>query len=156
MVSEIFPTQDEADELLRMAKIRIDTTIYPFLVSGETTVIPLKSQNGNVPFILDLWKHRIAIHRVKYQNRAHKAIVLARLDFGHRHENPDGTQASERHIHIYREGYGDQFAYPLPYNPFPKSGSYWDFYQIFLNFCNIVLPPSLQRDLELAAREMYL
>lgn len=155
-MSKIFPTQAEANELLQMAKMRVDSTIYPFLVSGETTVIPLTAQNGNVPFILDLWKHGLAIHRVKYQNRAHKAFVLVRLDFGHRHENPDGTQASERHIHIYHEGYLDKIAYPLPYDPFPKSGSYWDFYQIFLNFCNIVLPPLLQRDLELAAQEMYL
>jgi hypothetical protein len=38
-----------------------------------------------------------------------------RLDIGGgRHSNPDGEVIDGPHLHIYTEGYGDKWAYPLP------------------------------------------
>lgn len=52
--------------------------------------------------------------KMKYQLRARQTIVLARLDFGAPHRNPDGKEIGVPHLHLYREGYGDKFAYPVP------------------------------------------
>ena len=41
-------------------------------------------------------------------------MILARLDFASPHRNPDGTAVGVPHLHVYREGYGDKFAYEVP------------------------------------------
>ncbi len=147
----MYPTQKEADELLNLPKHRTVETPYPFLIPGLDVRIPLESRNPVISFMLDTWRSSISLSRIKYQNRVYKNIVLARLDFGHRHENPDGDSVPEQHIHLYREGYNDKFALPLPYGPFPNEGTYMHFYEIFLRFCNIVTPPLIQLNPDAAA-----
>lgn len=39
-------------------------------------------------------------------------IALARID-NVAHTNPDGTKLSGAHIHLYREGFADKWAYPI-------------------------------------------
>ena len=69
--------------------------------------------------MLDIARGNIKLKKCTFQNRARKTIVLLRLDWdGPNHQNPDGEWIVSPHIHIYREGFGDKWAYPLPPDSF--------------------------------------
>ena len=69
---------------------------------------------AGVAFSLDVTQKRIVL-KLKCQLRCTtKPVVLARLDFASPHRNPDGTAVGVPHLHVYREGYGDKFAYEVP------------------------------------------
>lgn len=65
-------------------------------------------------FSLDVTQKRIVL-KLKCQLRSTThSVILARLDFASPHRNPDGTTVGVPHLHVYREGYGDRFAYEVP------------------------------------------
>jgi hypothetical protein len=71
-------------------------------------------------FHLDVSRGRIDLLKGKYQNRSRQAIILVRLDFGGKpHRNPDDEEIACPHLHVYREGYGDKWAMPVPPDRFP-------------------------------------
>ncbi len=75
-------------------------------------------------------------------------IVLARLDFaGPPHRNPDGEEVGSTHLHLYREGYGDKWAYPVPAERFPNLRDPWLTLDDFMRYCRIVEPPRIRRGL---------
>ena len=114
-MSKINLTQAEADMLIAMEKHCKDDQSWNYPTAGTKIEIPLISVDGKENFILDISKGKINIKKGKYQNRAHKLIVLIRLDFGGPpHRNPDGEEIPSPHLHIYREGFGDKWAYPIP------------------------------------------
>jgi len=52
--------------------------------------------------------------RITYQNRGRAVVVLLRLDLkGSPLRNPNDEVIPCPHLHIYREGFGDKWAYPL-------------------------------------------
>jgi hypothetical protein len=114
---EINPTQAEADALLAMEKHRIDDSRWDFPDPGESMHIPLVSANGRENFHLDIRRGKIDLSKGTYQNRSRQIVILARLDFGGPpHRNPDDIEVPSPHIHVYKEGYGDKWAIPLPYS----------------------------------------
>jgi hypothetical protein len=99
--------------------------------------IPLISADKREEFILDIWKGKISL-KAKYQTRVHKTIVLVRLDLnGPPHRNPDGEEVGETHIHIYREEYGDKWAYPVDIKYFPNINDLFKTLDDFMKYCNI-------------------
>lgn len=137
--------QAEADALLVMEKHRIDDSEWPFPGGGGPLVIPLVSTDGRESFLLDLRRGRVNFSKATYQNRARTVVVLARLDLGgHPHRNPDGEEIGSPHLHRYREGFGDKWASPLPPD-FSDPSDLWKTLQEFLRFCNITVPPKIQR-----------
>jgi hypothetical protein len=141
-------TQAEADALLAMAKRASDATVYRLPLSGGKLSIPLESLDGKEAFTLDATRGRINVLKGTYQHRGRSVVVLARLDFGGApHRNPDDVEVATPHIHLYREGFGDKWAYPLPPEHFHDSESRSDLLNAFLRHCNIVEPPQFDRDL---------
>ena len=111
-------TQKEADTLIEMLKhIQDSDTPLMFPAPGYAEKLFLQSEDGKNEFIVDI-NRRGYINISKkctYQGRYQKSIVLLRLDVGGaEHTNPDGTIVSENHIHVYKEGFGDKWAYELP------------------------------------------
>lgn len=107
--------QDWADRLLAADKfpIQVGTTLT-FPAEGELVQIDLKSPTEKDEFQLDVRRAQIDF-KGTYQNRARQTVVLARLDFGSApHRNPDGKVIPAPHLHLYKEGHGDRWAYPLP------------------------------------------
>lgn len=51
------------------------------------------------------------------------------------------------HLHVYREGYGDKWAVPVPVDRFRVTGDVWATLEDFLRFCNITQPPHIERGL---------
>jgi hypothetical protein len=143
---EIDLTQDEADALIAMPKLRIndDVTYYPN--PGGSLAIPLRSIDKTEDFLLDIRRGRIDLKKATYQNRARKTIVLVRLDLkGAPHRNPDGEEVGSPHLHVYREGYGDKWAGPLPADSFSNSADQWMALLDFMRYCNITQPPDIQK-----------
>jgi hypothetical protein len=140
-------TQSEADELFAMKKIKADTQSYKFPDFGGVLRIPLQSEDGREKFMLDISRRRIELHRNKLQNRARQTIILARVDIGDApHRNPDGEEIPCPHIHVFREGYDDKWAFPLP-ESFTNPSDAWITLQEFMTYCSISDAPDIKKGL---------
>ena len=74
--------------------------------------------------------------------------MLVRLDLGGApHRNPDGEEITVPHLHVYREGYGDKWAVPVPVDVFTSTNDVWRTLEEFMRFCNISQPPHIERGL---------
>jgi hypothetical protein len=141
-------TQAEADALLSLEKRRADDIERDYPGLGGSLSIPLVSTDGREDFSLDLYRGRINLSKGRYQTRGHQIAILARLDFGGApHRNPDGTEIGSPHLHLYREGFGDKWAFPVPHTAFTDLNNYWHTLQEFMIFCHIVEPPMIRKGL---------
>lgn len=140
-------TQAEADALIALEKHRADETEYIFPDQGCVSV-PLVSVDKRETFALDIRNGRIDLYKATYQNRARHVIILVRLDLGEKpHRNPDGESVESPHLHIYREGFGDRWAFSLPKEVFSQPSDKWWSLHDFMRYCNITRPPKIQRGL---------
>lgn len=145
---EINLMQSEADALLAMEKHRLDDACYDFPPPGDSLNILLQSPDHREQFLLDIRKRQIDLLRGTCQNRARNVVVLARLDFGGPpHRNPDDLDVPCPHLHIYRKGFGDNWAVPLPPDRFSCPDDHWKLFQDFIVYCNITEPPIIQGEL---------
>lgn len=140
---------DQDLEYLRnLEKVKETDERYSFPTNGSQINIPLISKDGREKFFLDLTKASINLSKITAQNRARVVIQLARLNFGGSpHRNPDGEKVGVPHIHLYKEGYGDTWAYPA--KQFIKedtlnSGNFEAILDEFMDFCCIVEKPKIQ------------
>lgn len=139
-------SQAEADALLRMEKFRIDSTLHAFPDLGGHIQIALRSQNQREFFSLDISRRRIAL-TTKYQTRGRQSLVLVRLDFNSPHRNPDDTEVGVPHLHLYREGFGDKWAYAVPENMLKNPSDAWQVLLDFMTYCSVMEPPNISRGL---------
>lgn len=138
-------TQAEANALLAMEKQRVDDSVWKFPDRGGVLAIPLTSVDLREDFLLDVRRGRVNIAKVTYQNRARSVVVLARLDLaGAPHRNPDLTEIPTPHLHLYREGFGDKWAFSVLAADFPHPGDPWATLHDFMRYCRIVAPPKIQ------------
>ena len=141
-------TQAEADALIAMEKHRANEERHDFPMGGQSLILPLQSADKREQFLLDLSRGRIDLAKVKMQNRARLVVVLVRLDLGGApHRNPDGQEVPCPHLHLYREGYGDKWAVPVPPDRFPDPSDLWATLANFMAYCNISQPPHIERGL---------
>lgn len=139
-------TQSEADALLAMEKRKEDDNIWDYPALGGRISIPLISQDKREKFLLDVSRSGKIVLKGKYQNRARCTLILARFDFGGGiHRNPDGTEVDCPHLHVYREGYGDKWAYPVSADVFADTSDDWQVLNDFMRFCNITDPPMINK-----------
>ena len=111
-------------------------------------MLSLQSPDKREQFLLDVSRGRIDLLKGAMQNRARQVVVLVRLDFGGApHRNPDDSEVSCPHLHLYREGFGDKWAVPAPMDKFPRTGDLWGTLEDFMRFCNITRPPHIERGL---------
>ena len=147
-MTEINLTQSEADLLIAMEKHRLDDNRVEFPSLGGSITAPLTSIDKRENFFLDVRRGRIDLQRGVYQNRARQVVVLIRLDCGGApHRNPDGQGIHSPHLHIYREGYGDKYAIPVPSEWFPNTDDLWRTLKDFERYCNITRPPYIEKGL---------
>ena len=139
-------TQAEADALLALEKHRIDMAQWDYPGLGKAIKISLISTDRHESFLLDLYRARITLTKGTYQTRCRQIAILARLDFGSTtHRNPDGEVIGSPHLHLYREGFGDKWAFPIPGDYFSNLQDLWQMLEDFMRFCNIVEPPDIRR-----------
>jgi Family of unknown function (DUF6978) len=126
-------TQAQANALLAIEKHRTDDVSRVFPAMGGSLMLQLASVDGAEEFLLDInRKGRIKLSKVTYHARTQQAVGLARLDLdGPPHRNPDGVELPCPHLHLYREGYGLRWAYPVPSGTFTQLA---DLYQTCYDF----------------------
>lgn len=141
-------TQEEAEELFGMPKSAAAVHALSFPAKGERLSIALHSLDERENFHVDVNRRSIALYKCTYNGRARGNIILARLDLnGAPHRNPDGEEIECPHLHLYREGYGDKWAYPVPADRFPDLSDLAQVYKDFMVFFNVVAPPAILLDL---------
>lgn len=148
-MSEINLTQAEADFLMAMDKhLAQEVLLLDLPERGQSVRVSLISADQREKFMLDMHRGRINLAKITYQNRARKVVVLQRLDIkGAPHRNPDGEEIPSTHLHVYREGFGDKWACPVPDGPFRDLDDYYQTLQDFMKFCNVVQLPGIRRRL---------
>lgn len=147
-MAEINLTQAEADALIAMAKHRVDNAEWDYPYLGGGISVPLVSADRREQFVLDLRRGRIDLAKGTYQTRERQVVILVRLDFGGApHRNPDGQEMESPHLHLYREGYGDKWAVPVPGDRFADLRDPWRTLDDFMRYCNVVEPPVIRRGL---------
>lgn len=140
-------TQREADILLGIEKYCIDNNQFVFSDVSGSLRIPLLSKDNREEFSLDIYRGKIELIKNTYQNRARKTFILIRIDIGGSpHRNPDGQEISCPHLHLYKEGYADKWAYEIP-DSFADVSDAWQVLQDFMEYCNIVGKPDIQKGL---------
>lgn len=145
-MSTITLDQATADALIALPKVRQNDALSYFPGTRGHISLPLVSRDGVESFNLDIRRGGIDLKKGTYQNRAMQIYVLVRLDFGGApHRNPDGKEISSPHLHIYREGFGDKWAFEIPIDSFPHIEDSWQTLQDFMKYCNIIDPPNIQR-----------
>jgi len=141
-------SQDEADFLMSMEKRFVPSPPTISLLPGADLTYELTNEINRERFLLDLGRSAIRLSKVKFQTRARKTIVLARLDInGAPHTNPDGIRIGGTHLHIYREGFETKWAYPLDRAQFPNLTDIAQTLEDFCQYCNILDSPSYQIEL---------
>ena len=138
-VTDLNLIQADADALLEMEKHRVDDTVYEYPSLGGGLRIPLQSPDRHETFVLDVTRSQINLSKGTYQNRSRGVVVLARLDFGGApHRNPDDEEIDCPHLHVYREGFGDRWAVPLPTGTFTDPGDPWLLLLEFMQFVGYI------------------
>lgn len=141
-------TQEEADALIVMDKYKVNDDTYDYPGTSGSISIPLSSGDGRESFLLDVYRGRLDLRKGTYQERGRQIIVLVRLDFGGPpHRNPDGIEVGSPHLHIFREGFGDKWAFPLRAEDFPNITDPWSMLDDFMRYCKIVDRPDIRRGL---------
>lgn len=147
-MAEFILSQTDADSLLAIEKHRVDDKPYKFPVGGQNLSINLNSFDKRELFILDIYQGRLNLAKVKFQNRVKQVIILVRLDIDSSpHRNPDNVEISKNHIHLYKEGYGDKWAYEIPSRQFPRINDIYLTLDDFMKYCNITKPPYITKGL---------
>ena len=151
-------TQAEADGLLEMPKVFVDPAPLEFSLNQSMDYDRvLHSTDRREEFLLTIERGRRKRIRLKYQTRARRVIILARLDLnGAPHRNPPeapyrpGEWLGETHLHLYREGFDDRIAYTLADVPgWPDRNVVEGIPALehFMRYCRIMQWPPIQTSL---------
>ncbi len=132
-------TQEKADSLMAMVKSFVDHSTIEFPFPGQAKQFEARSEDGHEVFIFDVnRKGKIKLSKCTYQERYAVVEILVRLDLdGPPHENPDGADVPCPHLHLYKEGFADKWAYSLPTGVFSDPSDLVTTFREFLQYCNV-------------------
>ena len=105
-------TQNEYDRLMQLRKTFDSCIKLP--MDDEKVSYTLHALDSSETFLLNIERKRIfEIRRSKLNTSFSKEPILRVEVDGRPHINPDGERIGRNHIHIYKQGYGLSWAYPL-------------------------------------------
>lgn len=150
--------QAEADALLQMPKEFVDEDPIEFNLNQPMDLDRfLRSTDRKEEFILTIERGNRNRFRLKFQTRARKVIVLARLELNAApHRNPPtstykpGEWLSGNHLHLYREDFEDRIAYEIADVPelgiskIQPDNNGVEYLVQFLRFCKVRSWPPIQ------------
>lgn len=144
-MAEIDLTQAKADELMSMEKHRLGDDAVPYPAPGRNITIELRSTDNREEFLLDVWRSGKNPRRARFQIRAKRTKILARIDLGGQpHSNQeDEPDIPAPHLHLYQEG-RDNWARPVPSENFTALDDHYRTLEEFMVYCNITTPPKFQ------------
>ncbi|SCI82388.1 Uncharacterised protein [uncultured Clostridium sp.] len=138
-------TKEEFNILLKKAKVFEDNSPIVLPNNGGKITRNLKSSSSNDEFILNIDRRKIDLSKIKYQTRHSRTnSIMLRIDTkGPRHQNPDGEYIECPHMHIYRENWGDKWAFPLDPNIFSNVSNLSNLLKEFLIYFNVQDIPNI-------------
>jgi hypothetical protein len=105
-------TQEQADRLITMTKEAMRTDAFVWEINRRQDEFIAAVEDQKIQFVLTLKRNPFEI-RLHLRTRD-RDIGLVRVDNAPFHPNPDGTEIrSQPHMHVYREGYGLEWAQPV-------------------------------------------
>lgn len=138
-------TQGEADALLALPKHFAGPPTILLAPGAEDRYDMTGGAREEEAFLLDVWRGRRRAAKLKFQTRARNVVILARLDLnGAPHTNPDGQRLDQSHLHLFREGWEDRWAYPLDPAVFRDPGDLAISFEDLCRFCAVENPPLVQ------------
>lgn len=140
--------QDEAEYLIALEKQYEGPDNVDYPGQGETLQMKCESPDGSERFHVDVYRGRIDLKKVNHNMRVRTAVPLLRLDINASpHKNPDKTKVGRTHLHVYREGYGDSWAYELPEGEFENLDDLVATLYDFLDYCHVTRQPTVNWNL---------
>lgn len=139
-------TKAEFDELHKIKKyLEVDESGIIWPARGKKLIIPCYSLDDKEQFEININTSKIKIEKVTYQQLYCDKTILYRIDNdGPRHQNPDGEFIDCPHIHIYKDGYGDKWAYPLAEYISTNSNDILVLFKSFLSYINVIDVPNIK------------
>jgi len=138
-------TQGEYDYLMNLEKSFEDPltpiNIGPNPIKWTREIVCTQEHES---FVLDFYKGSLELSRYTFNKRYRQTLIMLRYDNEGRHTNPDGISFDGRHVHLYREGYNDKFAFPVE-----EIGIFTDapvevVFNKIMSYCKIRRYPSIQ------------
>ena len=135
----------EALALLKREKFYEEDKSYDFPLQGNVLSLEIFSHKPErISFLLDISRKSFSLKKCTFQHRVYTSIILARLDLGSRHRNPDNTEIQGPHLHVYNEMFGDKWAYPLSAE-FSNPEDMFLTLDQFMNYCHVIKKPLINR-----------
>ena len=122
-------SQNEAIDLINTNKVVKDPTAHSFPAPGGEIILKLESEDQRSIFSLTLGRNKFELavaYSIHHMFKKSGNIPIIRLDIdGRNHKNPDATpsltflapfrniKVGKRHMHIYVEGFGLTWAFPV-------------------------------------------
>ena len=138
-------TQVEYDFLMRQDK-SFDDLISPIRLGPAPVqwVKKISSITSKEIFLLDFYKGSFELSNYTINKRYKQTIIMMRYDNGGRHTNPDGELFEGPHLHLYREGFNDKFAFPVSEVKVVDSDTVEQVFKKIMHFCNINQVPTIE------------
>ena len=95
-------------------------------------------------FFLDFYRGSFELSKYTINKRYRQTIIMLRYDNAGRHTNPDGVLFEGRHIHLYREGYNDKFAFSVSEIGITDVNGMEIVFNKIMQFCNVIKFPSIE------------
>ena len=106
-------TQKEFDFLIALEKVFDDANPIVLAPAPLEWTRSLTAPETKEKFLLDFRRSGFELAKYKYNKRYRQTIILVRYCNTGRHTNPDGAEFNGAHVHLYREGFDDKFAFPI-------------------------------------------
>ena len=104
----------------------------------------IKAASTHEFFLLDFYRGSFELSKYTVNKRYRQTIILLRYDSGGRHTNPDGLMMEGAHVHLYREGYNDRFAFPVSEISIDPTDEMDTVFRKILHFCNVTKFPVIE------------
>lgn len=139
-------TDAEVERLVALVKEFVHQSSIDFPGFGDHLEREVRSTVGHDDFLIDVNRRgKTKKSKCTYQKRYAVADIIFRLDIdGPPHTNPDGSFVRCPHLHIYREGYADKWAYPIDPSEFTDTTKLVTTFREFLNRCKVRDVPEIQ------------
>lgn len=138
-------TQADFNNLIKEEKVFSDL-ITPLALSPAPInwSREIKAVNNRNTYLLDFYRGSFELARYTYNKRYRQSIILVRYDSGGRHTNPDGVSFDGPHVHLFREGFNDKYAFPVSELNVDDTNSIDEVLTKLLQFCTIIKRPTVE------------
>lgn len=138
-------TQAEYDFLMGQDKT-FEDPITPIQLGPAPLqwVRQINSLTSKEVFLLDFYRGSFELSKYTINKRHRQTVIMLRYDNGGRHTNPDGILFEGPHVHLYREGFNDKFAFPMSEVNVSSTDTMEEVFKKILHFCNIKQVPTIK------------